>query len=81
MCAKCSATPLQNRYTFEYPTGWKSEVPSKVEKGTQGIDGRVVNPRSKGAPRRPLHGERSKCRSQPLFVSVRAPCSTPHAAR
>ncbi|EFJ48657.1 hypothetical protein VOLCADRAFT_109766 [Volvox carteri f. nagariensis] len=33
------------RYTFEYPTGWKEEVPNKVEKGTQGIDGRVVNPR------------------------------------
>eukprot|EP00878_Enallax_costatus_P000483 GHUV01000575.1.p1 GENE.GHUV01000575.1~~GHUV01000575.1.p1 ORF type:complete len:249 (+),score=50.67 GHUV01000575.1:148-894(+) len=39
-----SETP---RYTFEYPAGWKQEVPSKVEKGTQGIDGRVVNPRSK----------------------------------
>jgi hypothetical protein len=35
------------KYTFEYPTGWKSEVPSKVEKGTQGVDSRVVNPRSK----------------------------------
>eukprot|EP00877_Chromochloris_zofingiensis_P002444 jgi/Chrzof1/121/Cz01g04040.t1_P19-2 len=35
------------KYTFEYPTGWKTEVPSKVEKGTQGIDGRVVNPRGK----------------------------------
>ncbi|WIA39090.1 hypothetical protein OEZ86_005231 [Tetradesmus obliquus] len=35
------------KYTFEYPAGWKQEVPSKVEKGTQGIDGRVVNPRSK----------------------------------
>ncbi|KAG2497564.1 hypothetical protein HYH03_004310 [Edaphochlamys debaryana] len=35
------------RYTFEYPTGWKSETPNKVEKGTQGIDGRVVNPRAK----------------------------------
>jgi len=35
------------KYTFEYPTGWKSEVPSKVEKGTQGVDGRVVNPKSK----------------------------------
>jgi len=36
------------KYTFEYPTGWKSEVPSKTEKGTQGVDGRVVNPRVKG---------------------------------
>ncbi|GLI69716.1 hypothetical protein VaNZ11_014225 [Volvox africanus] len=35
------------KYTFEYPTGWKEEVPNKVEKGTQGIDGRVVNPRSR----------------------------------
>ncbi|KAG2444061.1 hypothetical protein HYH02_009004 [Chlamydomonas schloesseri] len=35
------------RYTFEYPAGWKEEIPSKVEKGTQGVDGRVVNPRSK----------------------------------
>eukprot|EP00879_Flechtneria_rotunda_P002639 GHRR01002842.1.p1 GENE.GHRR01002842.1~~GHRR01002842.1.p1 ORF type:complete len:273 (+),score=75.84 GHRR01002842.1:66-884(+) len=37
----------QPKYSFEYPLGWKQEVPSKVEKGTQGIDGRVVNPRSK----------------------------------
>ncbi|KXZ53484.1 hypothetical protein GPECTOR_7g934 [Gonium pectorale] len=35
------------RYTFEYPSGWKEDQPNKVEKGTQGIDGRVVNPRSK----------------------------------
>ncbi|PNW85945.1 hypothetical protein CHLRE_03g198850v5 [Chlamydomonas reinhardtii] len=35
------------RYTFEYPAGWKEEIPSKVEKGTQGVDGRVVNPRGK----------------------------------
>lgn len=35
------------KYSFEYPTGWKTEVPSKVEKGTQGVDSRVVNPRSK----------------------------------
>lgn len=35
------------KYSFEYPPDWKSEVPSKVEKGTQGIDGRVVNPKSK----------------------------------
>ncbi|GFR40577.1 hypothetical protein Agub_g1157 [Astrephomene gubernaculifera] len=35
------------RYTFEYPTAWKPDMPNKVEKGTQGIDGRVVNPRSK----------------------------------
>jgi hypothetical protein len=36
------------KYTFDYPSSWKQEVPSKVEKGTQGIDGRVVNPRVKG---------------------------------
>ncbi|KAL6765703.1 thylakoid lumen protein [Haematococcus lacustris] len=36
------------KYTFEYPSGWKPEIPSKVEKGTQGVDGRVVNPRVKG---------------------------------
>jgi hypothetical protein len=49
-----SSPPLLNllpkkpaRYTFEYPPEWKSEVPSKVEKGTQGVDGRVVNPKGK----------------------------------
>lgn len=31
------------KYTFEYPAGWKSSVPNKVEKGTQGIDCRVTN--------------------------------------
>lgn len=36
------------KYSFEYPTGWKKEQPNKVEKGTQGVDGRVVNPKSKG---------------------------------
>jgi hypothetical protein len=35
------------KYKFEYPTGWKSAVPNKVEKGTQGIDCRVFNPRNK----------------------------------
>lgn len=33
------------KYTFEYPAGWKSSVPNKVEKGTQGIDCRVTNVR------------------------------------
>ena len=33
------------KYTFEYPSGWKSSVPNKVEKGTQGIDCRVTNVR------------------------------------
>lgn len=35
------------KYTFEYPSGWKASVPNKVEKGTQGIDCRVSNPRNK----------------------------------
>lgn len=39
------ATP---KYSFEYPTGWKEDKISKVEKGTQGVDGRVSNPRVKG---------------------------------
>jgi len=36
------------KYMFEYPVGWKSARPNKVEKGTQGIDCRVFNPRNKG---------------------------------
>ncbi|KAK9817826.1 hypothetical protein WJX72_002773 [[Myrmecia] bisecta] len=35
------------KYTFLYPTGWKAQQPNKVEKGMQGIDARVVNPRAK----------------------------------
>lgn len=35
------------KYQFEYPSDWKSIVPNKVEKGTQGIDCRVFNPRNK----------------------------------
>jgi hypothetical protein len=35
------------KYTFEYPAGWKPAVPNKVEKGTQGIDCRVSNPKNK----------------------------------
>ncbi|GAB5368734.1 hypothetical protein AAMO2058_001345300 [Amorphochlora amoebiformis] len=31
-------------YTFAFPDGWKTDPPSKVEKGTKGIDGRVFNP-------------------------------------
>lgn len=31
------------KYSFEYPAGWKSAAPNKVEKGTQGIDCRVFN--------------------------------------
>lgn len=41
-----NATP---KYSFEYPSSWKPEVPNKVEKGTQGVDSRVVNQRQKGA--------------------------------
>lgn len=43
-----NATP---KYSFEYPNGWKSEVPNKTEKGTQGIDSIVTGPRAKGATR------------------------------
>lgn len=35
------------KYYFDYPSSWKSIVPNKVEKGTQGIDCRVVNPKNK----------------------------------
>lgn len=51
------------KYAFEYPMGWKTGIAgipmvflrttllpdtiNKVEKGTQGIDGRVYNPRNK----------------------------------
>lgn len=36
--------PTTAKYTFEYPAAWKQETPSKVEKGTQGVDGRVAAP-------------------------------------
>lgn len=35
------------KYAFEYPAAWKPEVINKVQKGTQGIDSRVSNPRNK----------------------------------
>ncbi|KAL4855262.1 Phosphatidylinositol transfer protein 3 [Chlorella vulgaris] len=35
------------KYIFEYPTGWKSETVNKRDKGTQGVDCRVFNPRNK----------------------------------
>lgn len=35
------------KYTFQYPQGWNSIVPNKVEKGTQGIDCRIVDPKNK----------------------------------
>ncbi|KAF5831745.1 thylakoid lumen protein [Dunaliella salina] len=31
------------KYTFEYPAPWKIDIPSKSEKGTKGIDGRVIS--------------------------------------
>ncbi|CAG9460811.1 unnamed protein product [Pedinophyceae sp. YPF-701] len=34
-------------YSFEYPADWKIQVPGKIDKGTKGIDARVVSP-SKG---------------------------------
>lgn len=36
------------KYTFEYPSAWKEAAPTKVEKGSLGIDGKVVNPKVKG---------------------------------
>lgn len=35
------------KYKFEYPTGWKSDVINKTDKGTQGIDCRLYNPKNK----------------------------------
>ncbi|GMH40395.1 hypothetical protein BSKO_08299 [Bryopsis sp. KO-2023] len=35
------------KYSFVYPSAWKSAAINKVQKGTQGIDCRVFNPRSK----------------------------------
>lgn len=35
------------KYVFEYPANWKSDVINKIEKGTQGIDCRVYNPRNR----------------------------------
>eukprot|EP01025_Chloroclados_australasicus_P035288 TRINITY_DN3597_c0_g2_i2.p2 TRINITY_DN3597_c0_g2~~TRINITY_DN3597_c0_g2_i2.p2 ORF type:complete len:209 (+),score=25.94 TRINITY_DN3597_c0_g2_i2:75-629(+) len=35
------------KYAFEYPSTWKVDVINKVQKGTQGIDSRVYNPRNK----------------------------------
>lgn len=36
------------KYTFQYPSDWKPKTVNKVEKGTQGIDSKIVNPRAKG---------------------------------
>eukprot|EP00879_Flechtneria_rotunda_P006974 GHRR01007321.1.p1 GENE.GHRR01007321.1~~GHRR01007321.1.p1 ORF type:complete len:160 (+),score=56.81 GHRR01007321.1:264-743(+) len=38
------AAPL---YKFEYPADWVTATPTKTEKSTMGMDGMVVNPRSK----------------------------------
>eukprot|EP00877_Chromochloris_zofingiensis_P002546 jgi/Chrzof1/12292/Cz06g29040.t1_P19-1 len=35
-------------YTFEYPASWEEMIPTKTEKSTMGMDGRVVNPTKKG---------------------------------
>ncbi|KAI7842731.1 hypothetical protein COHA_003661 [Chlorella ohadii] len=35
------------KYTFEYPASWKSETINKRDKGTQGVDCRVYNPKNK----------------------------------
>ncbi|KAL4449425.1 hypothetical protein ABPG77_007069 [Micractinium sp. CCAP 211/92] len=35
------------KYIFEHPAGWKSETINKRDKGTQGVDCRVYNPRNK----------------------------------
>ncbi|GAB4822325.1 hypothetical protein N2152v2_009371 [Parachlorella kessleri] len=35
------------KYVFDYPSNWRSDVVNKIEKGTQGIDCRVYNPRNK----------------------------------
>eukprot|EP00210_Caulerpa_lentillifera_P008659 g8258.t1 len=35
------------KYSFMYPANWKFQPVNKVQKGTQGIDARVVNPRNR----------------------------------
>lgn len=35
------------KYSFDHPATWKSDTINKVDKGTQGIDSRVYNPRNK----------------------------------
>lgn len=35
------------RYTFEYPADWEEEIPTKTEKSTMGMDGRVIHPRTR----------------------------------
>ncbi|KAK9842854.1 hypothetical protein WJX74_003444 [Apatococcus lobatus] len=36
------------KYSYEYPTTWKRDNVNKVQKGMQGIDTRIINPRVKG---------------------------------
>eukprot|EP00887_Chlorella_sp_A99_P003149 scaffold9.g3149.t1 len=35
------------KYSFDYPAEWKQDVINKTDKGTQGIDCRLYNPRNK----------------------------------
>ncbi|KAI7842732.1 hypothetical protein COHA_003661 [Chlorella ohadii] len=57
------------KYTFEYPASWKSETINKRDKGTQGVDCRVYNPKNKLqrafaiAPQQPIQDW--FCRSPP----------------
>lgn len=34
-------------YSFEYPADWEEETPTKTEKSTMGMDGRVIAPRTR----------------------------------
>ena len=38
---------LRFRYSFEYPSSWKTETIGKQQKGMVGIDSKVTNPRAK----------------------------------
>jgi len=40
-------TKAKARYSFDYPETWVEEVISKVEKGTNGTDVRLIGPKSK----------------------------------
>ncbi|CAD7702996.1 unnamed protein product [Ostreobium quekettii] len=37
------------KYKFQYPASWKPQTVNKVQKGTQGIDSIIVNPRNKSS--------------------------------
>lgn len=45
---KEGATKEEAKYSFEYPDAWKSINVNKVQKGSQGIDCIIQNPRNKG---------------------------------